>query len=286
MDILISVGLPLGLAFIMFSLGVGLTVGDFVRVSQRPGAFFVGGLNQMILLPLIAFFCIRLFVLTDELAVGVMILSACPGGVTSNIITRLAKGDVALSVSLTAVISLASVVTVPLILAFALSTFMGADAPPVNIAATALTMFALTVVPVLLGLSARHIAPTQIVKAEPYLARAATILFVLIISSALAASWSLFVANIPRLGPVLVLLLTLLTAIGFALPRFAGRTKTEAKTISIETGVQNGTLGIAIASLLIGEEAGFSAYALPSAVYGIVMYLIIVPVILVYRRMD
>ncbi len=286
MDILISVGLPIGLAFIMFSLGVGLTPGDFLRVGQRPGAFFVGALNQMILLPLTAFFCVRLFGLTGEIAVGVMILSACPGGVTSNIIARLARGDVALSVSLTAVISLASVVTVPLILAFAMASFMGADAPAVNITATALTMFALTVVPICLGVGLRHVFPGPISRAEPHLARAATLLFVLIISAALAASWDLFIANLPALGPVLVLLLTLLTAIGFFVPRLIGRTRVEAKTISIETGVQNGTLGIAIAALLVEGASGFSAYALASAVYGIVMYLIIVPVIFVYRRMD
>jgi len=151
LDILVSVVLPLGLAFIMFSLGVGLTPADFWRVGQRPVAFGVGALHQIILLPLVAWACIWIFGIERELAVGIMILSVCPGGVTSNIVSKLGGGDVALSVSLTAVISLTSVVTVPLVLAVSMRAFMGDDAPAIDITSTAITMFALTVVPMGLG---------------------------------------------------------------------------------------------------------------------------------------
>ena len=286
MDILISVVLPLGLAFIMFTLGVGLTPADFARVGQRPLAFFIGALNQSILLPLVTFICVLAFGIRAEMAVGFMILAACPGGVTSNVISKLAKGDVALSVSLTAVISLASVVTVPLILGLSMGYFMGDAAPEIDITKTAVTMFALTVVPVTLGLGARAMAPAAMTRAEPKLSAVATILFAVIVLAALAANWALFVENIVVIGPALLVLLAALTTIGFAVPRLLGRSVTEAKTISVETGVQNSTLGIAVAAIIVGGEGGFTAYALPSAVYGILMYLIILPVVLKYRRIG
>lgn len=286
MDVLISVVLPLGLAFIMFTLGVGLTPADFARVGQRPLAFFIGALNQSILLPLVTFICVLAFGIRAEMAVGFMILAACPGGVTSNVISKLAKGDVALSVSLTAVISLASVVTVPLILGLSMGYFMGDAAPEIDITKTAVTMFALTVVPVTLGLGARAIAPAAMTRAEPKLSAVATILFAVIVLAALAANWALFVENIVVIGPALLVLLVALTTIGFVVPRLLGRSVTEAKTISVETGVQNSTLGIAVAAIIVGGEGGFTAYALPSAVYGILMYLIILPVVLKYRRIG
>jgi BASS family bile acid:Na+ symporter len=285
-DVLISVVLPLGLAFIMFTLGVGLTPADFARVGQRSLAFFIGALNQSILLPLVTFFCVVLFGIRAEMAVGFMILAACPGGVTSNVISKLAKGDVALSVSLTAVISLASVVTVPLILGLSMGYFMGDAAPEIDITKTAVTMFALTVVPVTLGLGARAMAPAAMTRAEPKLSAVATILFAVIVLAALAANWALFVENIVVIGPALLVLLAALTTIGFVVPRLLGRSVTEAKTISVETGVQNSTLGIAVAAIIVGGEGGFTAYALPSAVYGILMYLIILPVVLKYRRIG
>lgn len=286
MDVLISVVLPLGLAFIMFTLGVGLTAADFARVGQRPLAFFIGALNQSILLPLVTFICVLAFGIRAEMAVGFMILAACPGGVTSNVISKLAKGDVALSVSLTAVISLASVVTVPLILGLSMGYFMGDAAPEIDITKTAVTMFALTVVPVTLGLGARAVAPAAMTRAEPKLSAVATILFAVIVLAALAANWALFVENIVVIGPALLVLLAALTTIGFVVPRLLGRSVTEAKTISVETGVQNSTLGIAVAAIIVGGEGGFTAYALPSAVYGILMYLIILPVVLKYRRIG
>ena len=286
MDVLISVVLPLGLAFIMFTLGVGLTPADFARVGQRPLAFFIGALNQSILLPLVTFICVLGFGIRAEMAVGFMILAACPGGVTSNVISKLAKGDVALSVSLTAVISLASVVTVPLILGLSMGYFMGDAAPEIDITKTAVTMFALTVVPVTLGLGARAMAPAAMTRAEPKLSAVATILFAVIVLAALAANWALFVENIVVIGPALLVLLAALTTIGFVVPRLLGRSVTEAKTISVETGVKNSTLGIAVAAIIVGGEGGFTAYALPSAVYGILMYLIILPVVLKYRRIG
>ena len=286
MDFLIGVVLPLGLAFIMFSLGVGLTIADFLRVGQRPLAFAVGALNQVILLPLVVYFIVIAFGLSGEIAVGFMILAACPGGVTSNIITRLARGDVALSVSLTAVISLTSMITVPLVLSFAMNAFMGADAPEIDITATAITMFALTVVPITIGVVLRHLFSNAMIKAEPAIGRIAVMLFAVIVLAALAGNWALFVENLGTMGGALIAMLVLLSAIGFGLSRLLGRTVKESKTICIETGIQNSTLGIAVASIIVGSTAGFSVFALPAAVYGILMYLLVIPALFVFRRMD
>src|SRR6056297_1530021 len=144
MDILIDVGLPLSLAIIMLSLGVGLEAGDFMRVIRRPRAFRIGAVAQVILLPLAAFAVTAIFALPPEIAVGIMLLSFCPGGVTSNILTKLARGDVALSVSLTAVVSLLSILTVPVLAAFTVRHFMGESAPDVSVAGLALAMFLIT----------------------------------------------------------------------------------------------------------------------------------------------
>ena len=286
MGILVSVVLPLALAFIMFSLGVGLTIADFTRFLKRPTAFVVGALNQVILLPIVTFIVILIFGIKGELAVGLMILSACPGGVTSNMVAKIANADVALSVSLTAVISLLSAITVPVILVFALGRFMAGSGVDVDITKTAITMFAITVVPVAIGVGLRAMFPGGMARAERAIGLVALVLFVVIVLAALAANWGLFVENLAALGPVLLVLLILLTAIGFVVPRLLGRPVMEAKTVSIETGVQNATLGIAVAGIIAGSVDGFSAFALPSAVYGILMYLILVPVIFIYRRMD
>lgn len=286
MNIIITVLLPLGLVFIMFTLGVGLTRADFTRVLQRPLTFAIGAIHQIVLLPLVAFGLILVFGMSGELAIGVMILAACPGGVTSNVISRFAKADVALSVSLTAVISLLSVVTVPILLGLAFGTFLGADAPPIDITGTAIVMFALTVAPILLGLLARSLLPEPMTHAEPVLTRIAAILFAIIVIGALASNWDVFLDNVTVLGPLMVALLAILTLIGFLIPLALKRTLNEAKTISIETGVQNATLGIAVAALIVGSEAGFTAYSLPAATYGILMYLIIIPVLIWFRRIG
>ena len=285
MDILIKVVLPLGLAFIMFSLGLGLTFADFARVVKRPYAFLIGGLNQVILLPLIAFVVIMIFGLTAELAVGFMILAFCPGGVTSNIISRLSNGDVALSVSLTAIVSLLSMITVPLFLAWAVSHFMGTQAPAVNITRIAISMFIITALPVLVGLLIRQYAPIFAEKAAPAVTNIATGLFVIIVAAALASNWRLFVNNLPTLAPSLIALNVALLVIGYFIAKAAGLTINEVKTVAIETGIQNSTLGITVATLIAGQATGFSAYSLPSAVYGILMYLVAAPAVALFRKM-
>ena len=137
---IIDIILPLSLVFIMFTLGIGLTIEDFKNILREPKAFGLGIINQMMILPIVAFFIVSIVKLPNEMAVGIMILACCPGGVTSNIITKLAKGDIALSISYTAVGSIASVITLPLIVGFSMQHFLGSNAPTINILSLGLTI--------------------------------------------------------------------------------------------------------------------------------------------------
>ncbi|MEM6727269.1 MAG: bile acid:sodium symporter family protein [Pseudomonadota bacterium] len=283
MEFLLNVGLPLSLAFIMFSLGVGLTGADFARVVTRPRAFLIGALAQVILLPFVAFGLLQVFTLPSALAVSVMILSFSPGGVTTSILTRLAGGTVALSISLTAIISLTTALTLPIMVSLASRYFEGEAAPEINVVSLAITMFLITTVPVLIGLAFRRFVTRAAVAAEPTLMRIATVLFVVIIVAALASAWDIFIENLPTLGPLLVVMNVILLALGMALARIGGLPREDGVAIAIETGVQNGTLGVTVGGLISGTT--FGAYALASGVYGITMYLVTLPVIfLVLRR--
>ncbi|MEL7099565.1 MAG: bile acid:sodium symporter family protein [Pseudomonadota bacterium] len=283
MEILINVVLPLSLAIIMFSLGVGLTIGDFARVLTRPKAFAIGAVAQVILLPLVAYAVVFAFGVAPELAVGFMLLALCPGGVTSNMISRLARGDVALSVSLTAVISLLGILTIPLLTAWSVAHFLGADAPPVSITDLSIAVFVITTVPVALGVLIRHFAPGVAAAMDRPLSMLATILFIIIVLAALAGNWALFMENVATLGPALIAMLVLLMLAGLLIARAASLEWSETKTISIETGIQNATLGIALAAIISGQATGFSTFALPAAVYGILMYLVAAPFVAWFR---
>ncbi|WP_147127178.1 bile acid:sodium symporter family protein [Shimia ponticola] len=282
MELLLTVGLPLSLAFIMFSLGVGLTFADFARVATRPKAFLIGAVAQLILLPLTAFALLHILPLQGALAVGVMILAFCPGGVTSNLLTRLANGSVALSISLTAVISLTTAFTLPLLLDFSADYFEGTSAPDIDVTTLSLTMFAITAVPVLIGVLFRRFLNATALAIETLLYRIAAALFVIIILAALAANWSLFIDNLATMGPLLIGLNIVMLGLGVGLARAAGLDSAESAAIAIEAGVQNGTLGITVASLI--TTTALSPYGLASGVYGITMYLVTIPAIFLFLR--
>lgn len=281
---LLKVALPVSLGIIMFSLGLGLKFNDFLRVFRRPLAFSVGAINQLITLPLTAFILAIVFALPPELAVGLMILSLCPGGVTTNFVTRLAKGDVALSVSLTAIISLISIITVPFLVAFSVGLFMGKE-PAVDVSELSLKMFTIVAIPVLLGMLVNLILRSLARPVEKFFTFISTLLFIVIIGAVLFSQWNVFIENLAILGPALIILNIILLFFGWTSARFIGLDTDEATTIAIETGVQNGTLGIAVGAILAGSTSGdLSAFALPSAVYGITMYMVTLPFIW-FRRM-
>lgn len=284
MDSLITVFLPLALAVIMLSLGLGLTVGDFRRVVSRPRAFAIGAAAQLVLIPLVAYALAVLFRLPPELAVGMMILAFCPGGVTANLLTKLAGGEVALSISLTGVISLVAVFTMPILVALAADHFMGLDAPAVNVTALGFAMFLITFVPVVAGIAVRRFAEGFAMKLDAALSRVALVLFVVVVLGALAANWRLFIENLALLGPSLVILNVILLVAGVALARMFGLSRAEGKAISLETGVQNATMGITVGSLIVEQASALPSFSLPSAVYGITMYLVSVPFVFWLRR--
>lgn len=281
---LLEVGLPLSLAFIMFSLGFGLTFADFARVLTMPRAVVAGVVLQVLAIPAVAYLMLMVFDLPPALAFGVMILSFCPGGVTSNILTKLGGGSVALSITLTAVVSLLSVLTVPALVGWAGVTFLGAAAPEIDVLSIGLTMFAITTVPVLIGLFARRLSGGKADRAEKVISLLAMVLFLLIVVAAIATNWALIVENIGTLGPVLVAINLVLLVLGVAVARGLGLSGGEGICISVEMGVQNATLGITVAGL-VAQTAGLPEYALPSALYGITMYLVTIPGLFVLRAL-
>ena len=284
MDSLITVFLPLALAIIMFSLGLGLTPADFRRVATKPKAFAIGALGQLILIPVVAYVLAVLFRLPPELAVGMMILAFCPGGVTANLLTKLAGGEVALSILLTGIISLVSVFTVPLLTAFFAGHFMGLDAPTVNVTSLGVSMFLITLVPVAIGIAIRSLATDFAVRLDGIVSRVAVVLFVVVVVGALAANWTLFVENFAVLAPALIILNIILLAAGILFGKAFGLSRAEGKAISLETGVQNATLGITVGSLIVEQASALPAFSLPSAVYGITMYLVSIPFVFWLRR--
>ncbi len=281
---IIDIFLPLSLIFIMFTLGLGLTINDFTNIIREPKAFGVGILNQMIILPVVAFLIVSLSGLTAEMAVGMMILACCPGGVTSNMITKLAKGDTALSISYTAVMSIATVVTLPLITGFSMLYFMEADVPPINILILGITMFLITAAPVGIGLLTHTKFQNFTKSFEPKASKISTVLFVIIVAGALASEWDAFITNVASLGPAIVALILTMLFIGYNSAQWFKMSSKRAITVAIESGIQNATVGITIGNIIMNQETGLSPLSLPSGVYGILMYLVCLPFVFWYLQ--
>ncbi|MEY8837528.1 bile acid:sodium symporter family protein [Cribrihabitans sp. XS_ASV171] len=283
---LVDLVLPAVLTIIMFSLGLGLRTADFARVAAKPRAFGLGALNQVVLVPLVGFAIATLFGLPPELAAGTMILALCPGGVMSNVATRMAGGSVPLSVSLTAIISLVSIVTLPILTAWSVRHFMGEDAPPVDVAALGVTMFLLTAVPVALGMVLTALAPKLTERIAPWMNRITGLLFAVLILLALAANWALFVDNIGTLGPALVTMTAVLLSLGFVSGSAADLDGRDITTVAIESGIQNGTLGIAVGGIVAGVSTGLPALTLPTAIYSVTAWALVLPFVAWRRRVT
>ena len=274
---IIDIFLPASLIFIMLTLGLGLESSDFTNLVRKPRSFFVGLTNQILLLPLVTYIIILVFGITKEAAVGMMILACCPGGVTSNIITKLAKGDTALSISYTAFNSILAIVTLPLIVGFSMKSFMGLEAPGINILSLGLTMFFITAVPVGIGLLIREKNKYYADKFEPKASKISTILFAIIILGALLSEWETFINNFVLLGPAIVLLILAMLIIAYKSSKLFKMSDKQSITVAIESAMQNGTVGITVGNLIINPESGLSILSIPSGVYSILMYLICLP---------
>ena len=268
-DIVSGVLLPLILAFIMFSLGLGLTVGDFRRILGQPRALLVGVVCHFVLLPLVCYLMLKTMGVTGVFAVGFMILAACPTGTTSNLLTYLARGDVALALSFTAVASVATIFTLPLIVTWALGHFLGAaravDVPVGLMMGQVAFVLGL---PVSLGMGARHRWSSWALRFEPRATKVATGLFILIVVLAVVKNWPLLRDNFTSLAPFAVLLNVSMLCIGFGVAWAARLSNRQSVTLGIETAVQNAALALVIASSVLKEDA----MAIPGALYGVLMY--------------
>ena len=268
MGIVTDVVLPVALAFIMLVLGLGLTVGDFARVAKRPRDFLVGAGAQIVLLPVVAFILVSIWPLPPEIALGVMIIAAAPGGVTSNLLTAFGRGDVALSISLTAVTSLLSMITVPFIVVFAHGQLVGGDADDISVAETALGIFLIVTLPALIGLALRRWAEGFAIRVQPAARWVSTGLFVLIVAAAIYQERENALEYMGRAGPVTAVLNVAMNGLGYLLARFLASGPQQRISIAIECGLQNGTLAIAVATLLFGG----GLVAVPAATYSLIMF--------------
>ena len=269
MGIITDVVLPLSLAFIMFSLGLALKSSDFTRVIKQPKDFLIGAFSQIIILPLVALIIVVLWPLSPELAVGVMLIAAAPGGATSNIITSFAKGDVALSVSLTAIISLLCVITIPIIVLFSLNILMDTStAKSISIGDIAIKMFLIVTVPVIIGMLFRKFLSSISISFEPLAKKISAVLFVLVLLGAIVAEKDNVVSYFAQAGLVTLVLNLLMMFIAFYIGKLFASGISQQKTITVECGLQNGTLAIVVATTLF--DGGL--YLIPAATYSLIMF--------------
>ena len=269
---LVKIAGPLILAFIMFSLGIGLTFANFKRILVQPKDFFVGAISQIIFFPLVALILAFLFPIPVELKVGLLLLAIAPGGVTTNIITKFADGDVALSISLTAIISLLCFVTIPLTFSFLYPVITGQTLPfDYSIGSVIIQIFLITTVPVILGMIFKLLFPNFFLKTEKFFVNFSFILFIIFLFIAIYQELDNIVGYFAASGLVTLVLNIVAVFVAFFLCKIFSIAKSQSKTILIETGLQNGTLAIVVTGLIFNN----SIYLVPIATYALIMYAII-----------
>ena len=262
---------PIILALIMLGLGLGLKIDDFTRILKTPKDFFVGFFSQLIILPLVAYLLIIILKVPPEIAIGVMIIAAAPGGVTSNILTKFANGDVALSISLTAVISLISIITVPLII-FTSADLFGITNISQNISMTgiALKMFLVVTVPVVLGMIIRKFAENFVASKIQIFEKLNVVLFVIFFIAAFYEERESFIDFLMQAGFITFILNITMMIVAYYLGKtFASGIK-QQKCIALECGLQNGTLAIFVSTQIFGTDI---VYITPTAAYALIMYI-------------
>ena len=269
MNIVTDVILPLALAFIMFVLGLGLTGRDFLRVIKKPRDFFVGAFSQIILLPIVAFILVKIWPIAPELAIGVMIIAAAPGGVTSNLLTSFAKGDVALSISLTAIISLLCVITIPFIVLTSVGLLSDTNIiQDISLLSMSRDMFLIVTVPVILGMLLRRFASGAALKFEPIAKKISIVLFVLVLLGAIAAERENVISYFAQAGLITFVLNVVMMIVAYCVAKLLASGMKQKKCITIECGLQNGTLAIFVATSIFGG----GMYVIPAATYSLIMF--------------
>ena len=269
---LVKIAGPLILAFIMMSLGLGLNVENFKKVFINPKEFFIGAFSQVIIFPLVALIIALLFPIAIELKVGLMLLAAAPGGVTTNIISKFAGGDVALSISLTAVISLLCFLTIPLIFTYTYPIITGENLPfDYSISSIIVQIFLITTVPVIIGMVLKKIFTNFFHRTEKIFVNISFILFVVFLFLAIYQELDSIAGYFAASGLITLVLNILVIISAYAICKIFNIDLAPRKTILIETGLQNGTLAIVVASLIFSDPI----YLVPIATYSLIMYAII-----------
>ena len=277
MGIVTDVILPLSLAFIMFSLGLGLSLSDFTRVFFKPRDFLIGLFFQIIVLPIVALIIVMFWPLSPELAIGVMILAAAPGGVTSNVLTSFAKGNIALSISLTAINSILCVVTVPLILMISLSVLdMGNINEGQSLFSVASQMFLIVTIPVIVGVLLSGVLSSF----EKIAKNISIILFVLVLIGAIFSQRENVITYFAQAGLVMLFLNIIMMIIVYLLSNTLKSSKETFRCWLMEVGLQNGTLAIVVANTFFAS----TVYLIPAAIYSLIMYATALPLIYFLRR--
>ena len=274
---------PIALALIMLALGLGLTGKDFLRVIKQPKDFIVGLVCQLILLPIIAFILIKIFNTPLELALGVMIIAAAPGGVTSNVLTKFANGDVALSVSLTAIISLISIISVPFIV------FKSADllqitniSEDISMIGISMKMFLVVTLPVLLGMLIRKFATNFITSKTQLIQKISVILFAIVFAAIWIEEWENIMSYITQAGTITLVLNIVMMVIGYYVAKFLASGIAQRKCISLECGLQNGTLAVFVASQLFSDIT----FLIPTAAYALIMFITSLIFVFIVRKIN
>ena len=275
---------PIILALIMLGLGLGLKLEDFGRVLKTPKDFIVGFVSQLIILPIVAYILILIFRAPPEIAIGVMIIAAAPGGVTSNIMTKFADGDVALSISLTAIISLLSIITVPLII-FTSAGLLGITEMSQNISMTgiALKMFLVVTVPVILGMIIRKVAENFIASKVGIFNKLNIVLFVIFFFAAFYEEKDNLVSFIMQAGLITLILNVSMMVIAYYIAKAFTSGIKQMRCIALECGLQNGTLAIFVSTQIFGTDI---LYAIPTAAYALIMYITGFIFIFILRKSD
>lgn len=269
-EILSKVFLPISLATIMLGMGMTLIPNNFTRILKFPKAILIGLTNQLIFLPIIGFSLAIAFGLSPVMAVGIMILAACPGGPTSNLVTQICKGNIALSVTLTAIASIVSVLTIPFILTYALDYFgSGANVTiKLPIADTIIQIMGITVIPISLGMLIRRFKKNFAIRMEKPMRVASTVIFGLVFLAVVAANFKIIGQAMKEVGLVALLLNILTLGLGYLTARLFKLNLKSAISITVESGIQNGALAFVIATSILGNvEMG-----IPTAAYAIWMY--------------
>tara|TARA_B100002052_G_scaffold244621_1_gene230117 strand:- start:36 stop:884 length:849 start_codon:yes stop_codon:yes gene_type:complete len=274
---------PIALALIMLTLGLGLTTSDFTRVIKRPKDFLVGLICQVILLPIIAFVLIKILNVQPALALGVMIIAAAPGGVTSNILTKFANGDVALSVSLTAIISLLSILTVPFIV------IKSADLLDINylskeisMSGISIKMFLVVTLPVVIGMLIRKFAQDFIIKRTALIEKISLTLFMIVFISIWLEEWDNIIMYISRAGIITLILNVTMMVLGFYVAKIFTSGIEQRKCISLECGLQNGTLAVFVSTQIFDDII----YLIPTASYALIMFVTSIIFVLLLKKIN